>query len=170
MRIISDIQTLLATVILTAVFAVPATLPVYAQEITDFEVVAEEVEALAADTLIADDGVIEEYVEPDPEWYVAPIEPVVYEAAPRRATAAASCPTDSVCTYDIDGNLADVSCFDYDEAGRTIRTTVWTYTNGQRVGKSKEEKAFDNNGTEIMTSTYTWDNNTNNWAGTEKKD
>ncbi len=61
-----------------------------------------------------------------------------------------------------------MSCFDYDEAGRTIRTTVWTYTNGQRVGKSKEEKAFDNNGTEIMTSTYTWDNNTNNWAGTEK--
>ena len=170
MRIIRDIQTLFATVILTAVFAVPATLPVYAQEITDFEVVVEEVEALAADTLIADDGVIEEYVEPDPEWYVAPIEPVVYEAAPRRATAAASCPTDSVCTYDIDGNLADVSCFDYDEAGRTIRTTVWTYTNGQRVGKSKEEKAFDGNGTEIMTSTYAWDNNTNNWAGTEKKE
>ena len=168
MRIIRDIQTLLATVILTAVFAVPATLPVYAQEITDFEVVVEEVEALAADTLIADDGVIEEYVEPDPEWYVAPIEPVIYEASPRRATAAASCPTDSVCTYDIDGNLADVSCFDYDDAGRTIRTTVWTYTNGQRVGKSKEEKAFDNNGTEIMTSTYAWDNNTNNWAGTEK--
>ena len=124
--------------------------------------------AVVADTLIADVDTVA--VDPDPEWYVAPVEPVICAAVPARAKAAAACPTDSVVTYDIDGNFAEVACYDYDDAGRVVCTTGWTYNAGKRIGTSKEEKAYDAKGTEIMTATYTWDNSANNWKGTEKKE
>ena len=140
--------------------------PLSAQDEASFDL--NDTAAVVADTLIADVDTVS--VDPDPEWYVAPVEPVICTAIPARAKAAAACPTDSVVTYDIDGNFAEVACYDYDEAGRVVCTTGWTYNAGKRIGTSKEEKAYDAKGTEIMTATYTWDNSANNWKGTEKKE
>ena len=140
--------------------------PLSAQNEASFDL--NDTAAVVADTLIADIDTL--VVDPDPEWYVAPVEPVICAAVPARAKAAAACPTDSVVTYDIDGNFAEVACYDYDEAGRVVCTTGWTYNAGKRIGTSKEEKAYDAKGTEIMTATYAWDNSANNWKGTEKKE
>ena len=140
--------------------------PLSAQDEASFDL--NDTAAVVADTLISDIDTLA--VDPDPEWYVAPVEPVICAAVPARAKAAAACPTDSVVTYDIDGNFAEVACYDYDEAGRVVCTTGWTYNAGKRIGTSKEEKAYDAKGTEIMTATYTWDNSANNWKGTEKKE
>jgi len=163
----------LASVLLVAVLLACVALPVGAQDaalsdlaIADDTLSVEFDEALAADTVAVDTIA----VDPDPEWYVAPVEPVVCAAVPARAKAGAACPTDSVVTYDIDGNFAEVACYDYDDAGRVVCTTGWTYNAGKRIGTSKEEKAYDAKGTEIMTATYTWDNSANNWKGTEKKE
>ena len=163
MRIELIKQTLLATVLSAAAFFVAAPYPVYAQELAELDE-AEAIE-MVADTLVADvDSIL---VEPDPEWYVAPVEPV-FGNSPRRALAAASCPTDSVVTYDVDGNFAEVTCYYYDEAGNTIRTEAWTYSEGKRIGTTKQEFEFNAGGVQIMTAAYTWDNTTNNWKGTEK--
>ena len=154
---------LLATVLFAAAFFVAAPLPVYAQEVDGIDD-AEAVEIIA-DSLIAEVDTL--VADPDPEWYVAPLEPVLGKAF-RRATAAAACPTDSVVTYDIDGNFAEVTCYYYDEAGNTICTEAWTYSDGKRIGTTKQEFAFNAGGVQIMTAAYTWDNTTNNWKGTEK--
>ena len=154
---------LLATVLFAAAFFVAAPLPVYAQEVDDIDD-AEAVEIIA-DSLIAEVDTL--VADPDPEWYVAPLEPVLGKAL-RRATAAVACPTDSVVTYDVDGNFAEVTCYYYDEAGNTIKTEAWTYSNGKRIGTTKQEYEFNAGGVQIMTAAYTWDNTTNNWKGTEK--
>ena len=140
--------------------------PLSAQNEASFDL--NDTAAVVADTLIADVDTVS--VDPAPEWYVAPVEPVICAAVPARAKAAAACPTDSVVTYDIDGNFAEVACYDYDEAGRVVCTTGWTYNAGKRIGTSKEEKAYDAKVTEVMTATYTWDNSANNWKGAEKKE
>ena len=92
------------------------------------------------------------------------------DRAPLRA-AAAACLTDSVLTFNIDSVLTEATTYDYDAAGRTIRTTVWQYNaDGSRTGKSKQEYAFDANGTQIYTGTFAWDAATNDWKGTAKSE
>ncbi|MBQ9427696.1 MAG: hypothetical protein IJU36_08760 [Paludibacteraceae bacterium] len=103
------------------------------------------------------------------DWYV-PAEIPIELRAPMRASAAA-CMTDSVLTFDIDSVLTEATTYDYDAAGRTIRTTVWQYNaDGSRTGKSKQEYAFDANGTQIYTGTFAWDAATNDWKGTAKSE
>ncbi|MBQ7531394.1 MAG: hypothetical protein IJT12_06770 [Paludibacteraceae bacterium] len=151
------------TVLFAAALFVAVPLPVSAQEVDDIDD-AEAVEAVA-DTLLAEADTL--VADPDPEWYVAPVEPV-FGNAPRRSTAAAACPTDSVVTYDVDGNFAEVTCYYYDEAGNTVRTEAWTYSDGKRIGTTKQEFEFNAKGVQVMTAAYTWDNTTGNWKGAEK--
>lgn len=106
----------------------------------------------------------------DPKWYVAPIS---YDSvmkhrynAPRRVTAAASCPTDSVLTFDIDSNLVSVTVYEY---GDTTCTITWSVSaDGSRIGQSKEESATTS--TQSFTAKYTWDEITNDWKGTSKSE
>ena len=106
----------------------------------------------------------------EPEWYVAPVS---YDSvmkhrynAPRRVTAAASCPTDSVLTFDIDSNLVSVTVYEY---GDTTCTITWSVSaDGSRIGQSKEESATTS--TQSFTAKYTWDEITNDWKGTSKSE
>lgn len=126
----------------------------------------ESLEVEVADTIVvpAPDTVVVE-VNDDPEWYVPPISWDV-NFVPRRAVAASTCLTDSLRTFDVDSVLTEVTWYDYDNAGRTIRTTVWTCNpDGSRVGKSKNEVAFDAAGRQVLSATYDWDNTTNDWHG-----
>ncbi len=92
------------------------------------------------------------------------------DRAPMRASAA-GCLTDSILTFNQDSVLTEATTYDYDAAGRTIRTTVWQYnSDGTRTGKSKQEYAYDTNGTQIYTGTFAWDAVTNDWKGTDKSE
>ncbi len=82
--------------------------------------------------------------------------------------AAADCPLDSILTFDIDSVLTEVTVFTYDDAGHTISEVVWTVNaDGSRVGKSKKEDRYEGN-TQVMTSTYVWNNTTSKWEGVAK--
>ena len=92
------------------------------------------------------------------------------DRAPMRASAT-GCLTDSILTFNQDSVLTEATTYDYDAAGRTIRTTVWQYNaDGSRTGKSKTEYGFDNSGTQIYTAIFAWDTNTNDWKGTSKSE
>ena len=134
-------QTFIATIMFSVAFLITSALSVHAQEI-DFA----------------------------PEWYVAPDEPVFY-LAPLRAMAGASCPTDSVFVCNEDSVLVGSTHYDYDDAGRTIRTIVWTYDpkTGVRTSNStKEEHGFDTSNREIFSATYEWDVVRYDWRGIAK--
>ena len=103
------------------------------------------------------------------DWYIPAVIPNELRA-PMRASAA-GCLTDSILTFNQDSVLTEATTYDYDAAGRTIRTTVWQYNaDGTRTGKSKQEYAFDANGTQIYTGTFAWDAATNDWKGTSKSE
>ncbi len=103
------------------------------------------------------------------DWYIPAVIPNELRA-PMRASAT-GCLTDSILTFNQDSVLTEATTYDYDAAGRTIRTTVWQYNaEGSRTGKSKQEYAFDANGTQIYTGTFAWDAATNDWKGTAKSE
>ena len=137
---------------------------VSAQEVEGFE------SAEIADTLIANVDTVE--LDPDPEWYVAPLVPEALRApqhAPRKSKAATSCVVDSILRFNSDSVLIEVSMYEYDQAGRTIREMIWNVNeDGSRYGSSRVEYAFNSAGTQTMTASYDWDNETNNWKGTQK--
>ena len=127
-------------------------------------VVSDSVETSLSRDLETSDVVSDDSV---PSWYIAPEIPEALRSPMR--TAAAACLTDSILTFNIDSVLTEATTYDYDAAGRTIRTTVWQYAaDGTRTGKSKQEYAFDASGTQIYTGTFVWDTNTNDWRGTSK--
>ena len=124
-------------------------------------VISDTLEVTMDSVVVAEDSV--------PNWYVAPEIPEALRS-PMRVTASA-CLTDSILTFNIDSVLTEATTYDYDAAGRTIRTTVWQYNaDGSRVGKSKQEYAFDASGTQIYTGTFAWDVATNDWRGTAKSE
>ena len=127
----------------------------------------DEVQAIEADSLLAENDSVMEDLYPDPEWYVAPIEATV-ALAPKRALAATSCPIDSVLTFDVDSNFVSVTTFEYDDQGRTICEIEWIYVDGVRVGKSKTEYGFNAAGTQVLTATYEWDGTAKDWKGIKK--
>ena len=111
-------------------------------------------------TAVSDTSVVNS-VSLDPEWYVAPEVREDYIRAPKHASASA-CPLDSVCTFNIDSVLVEVTVYEY---GDTTRTMVWTVNaDGSRFGKSKTEEASTS--TASFNATYAWDNTTNDWKGT----
>ncbi len=121
----------------------------------------------SVDVSISQDLETSDVVSDDSDWYVEPVIPEALRSPMR--TAAANCLTDSTYTFDQDSVLVEISLYDYDAAGRTIRTTVMAYnSDGPRSGKSKLEYGFDNSGTQIYTATYAWDNDLSDWIGTEK--
>ena len=158
----------LAAVLLIAVLFVCVALPVGAQDaaLPDLTI-ADDTLSVEADQAPAVDSVAFAY---QPEWYVAPVIPAA-KRAPKRATMAANCPTDSVQTYNVDSVLVEVASYDYDDAGNVIRSIKWACEpDGKRVGTFKEEYGFDANGTQVMTAVYAWDNTINDWRGTEKSE
>ena len=142
----------------------------YAQDPVEIEDFALTEETIAEDTLLAntDSMAIEVEANPDPEWYVAPLDydsVMARHNAPRRA-AAANCPIDSVRIFDADSVLTAVTIYEY---GDTTRTIEWTVKpDGTRIGKSKQEDASD--ALTTYTATYDWDANTNDWKGTLRTD
>lgn len=132
----------------------PENLSIYGEEEEEGGA-SDSIEAASADSL--------------PTWYVAPEIPESLRA-PQRA-AASGCMTDSILTFNVDSILTEATTYDYDAAGRTIRTTVWTYTSdGSRIGKSKQEYAYDPSGSQIYTGTFAWDTNAQDWKGTAKSE
>ncbi len=109
-------------------------------------------------------------VSADPDWYVAPVIPEHLCAPIRKTVVAATCSRiEAVQTFNIDSVLTEGIYYQYDDRGNVISTTVWSYSpDGTMVGKSKNEYAFDNAGTQTMTAVYEWDNAANDWKGTEK--
>ena len=161
-------QSLFTVALCMTAFLFFLALPVRAQEVADKEAIE-----MAEDSLVAEveapEAEVEIYV--DPEWYVAPTAPVYANSAPRRVLAASSCLTDSVLNFDVDSVLSDITWYDYDDAERLIRTTVWTFDDDKkRIGKSKEEYGFDAKGRQILTSTYDWNTTTNDWRGISKSE
>ena len=122
-------------------------------------VISDSLEATMDSVVIAEDSV--------PDWYVEPVIPSELRA-PMRANAG-TCLTDSILIFDVDSILTEATTYDYDEAGRAFRTTIWNYAaDGTRAGKSKQEYAYDASGTQIYTGTFAWDATTNDWKGTSK--
>ena len=156
----------LAAVLLIAVLFACVALPVGAQDaaLPDFTI-ADDTLSVEADQAPAVDSAAFAY---QPEWYVAPVIPAA-KRAPKRATMAANCPTDSVQTYNVDSVLVEVASYDYDDAGNVIRSIKWACEpDGKRVGTFKEEYGFDANGTQVMTAVYEWVSASSKWKGTEK--
>ena len=81
--------------------------------------------------------------------------------------AASDCPLDSILTFNIDSVLTEVTVFAYDDAGHTISEVVWIVNDGSRVGKTKKEDLYEGD-TQVMTSTYEWNNTTSKWEGVAK--
>ena len=107
--------------------------------------------------------------ESDPEWYVAPVafDSLVsrYEA-PRRALAAADCPMDSICHFNVDSVLTNVTVYEY---GDTTRTLTWTVNpDGSRFGNSKTESGTK--GDITFSASYVWDHVANDWKGSSKEE
>ena len=114
----------------------------------------------AVDSLRADTSEVS-----DPEWYVAPDVREDYLRTPKRASANV-CPLDSVCIFNIDSILVEVTVYEY---GDTTRTVVWTVNpDGSRVGKSRTESA--STATTSYSAAFTWDAATNDWKGTAKEE
>ncbi len=158
----------LAAVLLIAVLFACVALPVGAQDaaLPDLTI-ADDTLSVEADQAPAVDSAAFAY---QPEWYVAPVIPAA-KRAPKRATMAVNCPTDSVLTFNVDSVLVEVASYDYDDAGNVIRSIKWACEpDGKRVGTFKEEYGFDANGTQVMTAVYAWDNTINDWRGTEKSE
>ena len=142
-----------------AAMMLPAQEPVE-METTDIDSAA--IEQTDIDTVAIDqtDTVIPD---PDPEWYVAPMELAKQSLAPRRA-AANNCPIDSVLTFDVDSNLIAVTVYEY---GDTLRTLTWAVNpDGSRVGQTREDTAYTSEA--AFHALYEWDDLTNDWKGTEK--
>ena len=156
----------LAAVLLIAVLFACVALPVGAHDaaLPDLTIVDDTL-SVEADQAPAVDSAAFAY---QPEWYVAPVIPAA-KRAPKRATMAADCPTDSVLTFNVDSVLVEVASYDYDDAGNVIRSIKWACEpDGKRVGTFKEEYGFDANGTQVMTAVYEWVSASNTWKGTEK--
>lgn len=158
----------LAAVLLVAVLFACVALPVGAQDAAspNFSI-ADDTLSVETDQAPSVDSAAFAY---QPEWYVAPIIPAA-KRAPKRATMAANCLTDSVQTYNVDSVLVEVASYDYDDAGNVIRSIKWACEpDGKRIGTFKEEYGFDAKGTQVMTAVYAWDNTANDWRGTEKSE
>ena len=158
----------LAAVLLIAVLFACVALPVGAQDAASPDLtIADDTLSVETDQAPAVDSAALAY---QPEWYVAPVIPEA-KRAPKRATMAANCPTDSVQTYNVDSVLVEVASYDYDDAGNVIRSIKWACEpDGKRIGTFKEEYGFDAKGTQVMTAVYAWDNTANDWRGTEKSE
>ena len=137
--------------------------PLSAQNEASFDL--NDTAAVVADTLIADVDTVS--VDPDPEWYIAPVIPAKHRA-PQQTAEATKCLIDSVVTYDVDEKITKVSNYDYDATGNVICVTEWEYNSGVRVGKSKQEYGYDDAGRQTMSAVYEWVSSINNWRGTEK--
>ena len=105
----------------------------------------------------------------DPAWYVAPIHldslVACYQTS-RRAIAAADCPIDSICHFNVDSVLTNVTVYEY---GDTTRTLTWTVNpDGSRFGNSKTESGTK--GDITFSASYVWDYATNDWKGSSKEE
>ena len=136
--------------VLTAIFMVFSCYA-YAQELNISDTTTFE----AADTL-----------DPDPEWYVAPLSRDSVRAGKRALVAAATCTKDSVQIFNVDSVLTGVSVYEY---GDTTRTMTWTVNpDGSRFGTSRSEEKTS--GDITFTASYEWDFTANDWKGISKEE
>ena len=115
----------LAAVLLIAVLFVCVALPVGAQDaaLPNFTI-ADDTLSVEADQAPAVDSAAFAY---QPEWYVAPVIPAA-KRAPKRATMAADCPTDSVLTYNVDSVLSGRANLTANVSVRSRRSMALTPT------------------------------------------
>ena len=153
MRAHKHIETILMT--FAAAICMAVATPIFAQ---DF---AQEVE-------FADSVLVEEVdtLNPDPEWYVAPLTRDSVRAGKRALVAAADCTIDSVQTFNVASVLESVAIYEY---GDTTRTMTWTINpDGSRFGTGRNESGT--NGNVTFSASYEWDFETNDWKGTTKEE
>ncbi|MCQ2311303.1 MAG: hypothetical protein MJZ64_06110, partial [Paludibacteraceae bacterium] len=81
---------------------------------------------------------------------------------------AASCPVDSVITYDQNNEPIAKTIYAYDEAGRTILEQSQRFTEGVVTSGTKTETSYYSNGKTQSTATWKWSTTTDNWIGNEK--
>lgn len=103
---------------------------------------------------------------PAPE-HLKPTAPVQSaQVSPRKG--AASYVLDSVISTDQNGACIGRLLYDYNAAGKTIRTTTWKYTNGIPTASSTmNESAFDGS-REVMTASYKWNTTLGKWVGNSR--
>ena len=158
----------LLTVLCTGACVMPVNMNAQAQpDVAPDSLVAVVDSILEADSIAVE---AEAILMPDttPEWYVEPVIPE-HKRSPRRAKTAASCMNDSIQTYDVNEVLVEVVSYDYDNAGRIIRSIKWACNpDGSRIGTFKEEYGFDATGRQVMTAVYEWVSATGSWTGKEK--
>lgn len=103
-------------------------------------------------------------LDPDPEWYVAPMM-AEQSLAPQRMAKAEE-QIDSILTYDVNSVLVEAAHYEY---GDTIRTMIWGINpDGSRYGKSREEYALNEAGAKKYDATFHWDTESSSWKGTLK--
>ena len=149
MRTHKHIETILMT--FAAAICMAVATPVFAQEVEFADsVLVEEVDTL----------------NPDPEWYVAPLTRDSVRAGKRALVAANACPIDSVQTFNVNSELESVAIY---ENGDTTRTMTWTVnSDGSRFGAARTEEKTT--GDITFTASYEWDVTTNDWRGISKEE
>lgn len=83
---------------------------------------------------------------------------------------AASCPVDSVITYDQNDNPTAKTVYQYDEAGRTTLIENIKLTDGIITSGTKTETSYYSNGKVQSTATWKWSTAKNGWVGIERQD
>ena len=122
----------------------------------------------AEETELPDSVILEaaDTINPDPEWYVAPLSRDSVRAGKRALVAAATCTKDSVQIFNVDSVLTDVLVYEY---GDTTRTITWTINpDGSRFGTSRSEEKTS--GDITFTASYEWDFTANDWKGISKEE
>ena len=122
----------------------------------------------AEETELPDSVILEvaDTLDPDPEWYVAPLSRDSVRAGKRALVAAATCTIDSVQIFNVDSVLTGVSVYEY---GDTTRTMTWTVnSDGSRFGTSRSEEKTT--GDITFTASYEWDAAANDWKGISKEE
>ncbi len=154
MRAHIHIETILMT--FAAAICMAVATPVFAQDLAQEVVLSDSVSAETVDTII----------NPDPEWYVAPLTRDSVRAGKRALVAANACTIDSVQIFNVDSVLTGVSVYEY---GDTTRTMTWTINpDGSRFGTSRSEEKTT--GDITFTASYEWDVTTNDWRGISKEE
>ena len=122
----------------------------------------------AEETELPDSVIFEaaDTLDPDPEWYVAPLSRDFVRAGKRALLAAAPCTKDSVQIFNVDSVLTGVMVYEY---GDTTRTMTWTVnSDGSRFGTSRSEEKTT--GDITFTASYEWDFTANDWKGISKEE
>lgn len=83
--------------------------------------------------------------------------------------AAQSYHIDSIVTTNYNNQYVNKTLYDYNSQNKQIRKIAYNYTNGEWVGTSFTECAYDG-ATKVMDNTYQWSAQTHDWVGASRQE